>query len=127
MFVYYNANPEHNTIEDCVIRAVSVFTHSDWESTFINLCALALSKHLLPDHNAVWTEYLANLGYARRPTPDTCPDCYTIIDFCRDHPHGEFLVGTGQHAFRNCATTDSARLHSTADFADNKRPHSGVC
>ena len=33
----------------------------------------------------------------RRTIPDDCPDCYTIEDFCKDHPKGTFVIGTGSH------------------------------
>ena len=29
--------------------------------------------------------------------PNTCPDCYTIADFCNDHPYGTYILATGTH------------------------------
>ena len=28
----------------------------------------------------------------------TIPYCYTVKDFCKDHPQGVFVLGTGTHA-----------------------------
>jgi hypothetical protein len=36
-------------------------------------------------------------GFRKFYLPDTCPDCYTIRQFCRDNPIGKFIVGTGTH------------------------------
>ena len=51
----------------------------------------------MPSSNNAWGEYLYLNGYRRFIIPDTCPVCYTIKDFCLDHPHGRFLVATGSH------------------------------
>ena len=51
----------------------------------------------MPSSNAVWSEYLKRCGYKRYVIPDTCPDCYTVKDFCRDNPRGKFLLATGSH------------------------------
>ena len=51
----------------------------------------------MPSANRVWGEYLRSLGFVRRTIPDNCPDCYTVRDFCRDNPIGEFILGTGEH------------------------------
>lgn len=40
----------------------------------------------------VWGAVLAKNGYEREVIPNTCPVCYTVKDFCRDHPEGRFLL-----------------------------------
>ena len=51
----------------------------------------------LPNSNAVWGAYLKKLGFKREVIPNTCPDCYTVEDFCEDHPEGTYVLGTGSH------------------------------
>ena len=51
----------------------------------------------MPSSNAVWSEYLRRLGYSRVPLPNTCPLCYTVKDFCIDHPHGRYLLALYEH------------------------------
>lgn len=51
----------------------------------------------MPSSDAVWGAVLRRHGFKRKNIPDTCPDCYTIADFCEDNPHGVFVVGTGGH------------------------------
>ena len=36
-------------------------------------------------------------GFTRHALPDTCPICYTVADFCRDHPRGVYVLGIGDH------------------------------
>jgi hypothetical protein len=33
----------------------------------------------------------------KRRTIEDCPDCYTVEDFCQEHPNGVFVIGTGSH------------------------------
>lgn len=47
--------------------------------------------------NHVWGTYLRNNGFKRFNLPDLCPDCYTVRDFCSDHPTGTFVLATGTH------------------------------
>jgi hypothetical protein len=47
--------------------------------------------------NAVWSKYLFENGYVRYAIPNTCPYCYTVRDFCKDHPVGKFLLAIGKH------------------------------
>ena len=54
--------------------------------------------HEMPSSNAVWDAQLISEGFQRDIIPNTCPNCYTIKDFCRDHPRGIFILGTGTHA-----------------------------
>ena len=51
----------------------------------------------MPSSNSVWNAYMIESGFAKSVIPNTCPDCYTIIDFCNDHRLGEYLVATGSH------------------------------
>ena len=41
--------------------------------------------------------YLKDKGFTRHIIPDTCPDCYTLEDFCREHPNGTFIVVLSGH------------------------------
>ncbi len=97
MFVFYNPNPAHNMTDDCVIRAVSKLLKQSWEQTYDELCLVGRSKYLLPNTNSVWGSYLRSKGYERRVIPNTCPDCYTVKAFCKEHSIGTYLLATGSH------------------------------
>ena len=51
----------------------------------------------MPSTNDVWSLYLYNNGYRRRAVRNTCPDCYTVKDFCLDYPYGKFLLALNGH------------------------------
>ena len=51
----------------------------------------------MPSSNHVWASFLYSMGFKRELIPDTCPMCYTVEDFCREHPDGTYLLGTGSH------------------------------
>ena len=51
----------------------------------------------MPSSNPVWGSYLRKRGFEQVMIPNTCPNCYTIADFCREHPDGVYVVGTGTH------------------------------
>lgn len=51
----------------------------------------------MPSANRVWGQFLKRNGFIKSQIPDTCPECYTIKDFCYDNPVGTFIVGTGEH------------------------------
>lgn len=46
--------------------------------------------------NEVWSSYLMYIGYSRHGLPYNPK--YTVADFAQDHPHGTFILGTGEHA-----------------------------
>ena len=103
MFIEYNPNPQNKNIGDCVIRAISKALNQSWEHTYSDLAALGLRMKDLPNANNVWGAYLKQHGFSKRIIPDTCPDCYTVRDFCADHPAGTYVLSTGDHviAVRN--------------------------
>lgn len=98
MFEYYNPNPRMNLIGDCVIRAISKLTNMLWEEVYIDVCVQGLEMCDMPSSNSVWGAYLYKKGYRKGIIPNTCPDCYTVKDFCADYPQGKYLLGTGTHA-----------------------------
>lgn len=52
----------------------------------------------LPSANSVWGTYLLNNGFTEKPLIARCKECYTLVDFCREHPNGVYVVGTDDHA-----------------------------
>ena len=97
-YIYTNTNPMKKRNGDCVIQAISIALNKPWEDVYIGLAETGLLIYSLPNNNDTWDLYLRNNGFSRHVIPNTCPDCYTVIDFCRDHPYGTFVLGTGSHA-----------------------------
>lgn len=97
MWIEFNINPFGLRVGDCVIRAISKALDKPWEETYIDLCVQGFMMGDLPSSNAVWSAYLKHKGFKRFTVRD-CPDCYTLEDFCQDHPQGVFVIGTGSHA-----------------------------
>lgn len=97
MFIEYNPNPDSRDVGDCVIRALSMATGHTWEYVYIGLSMLGYEMRDMPSANRVWGEYLRRNKFKRFIIPDTCPMCYTVIDFCRDNPRGTYVLATGSH------------------------------
>ena len=98
MYIPFQNNPLNKRTDDCVVRALSKALDEPWERVYIDLCLKGLEMADWGNNNAVWDEYLRDKGYRRETIPNTCPNCYTLADFCRDNPSGEFIVSTGTHA-----------------------------
>lgn len=97
MFVHYNPNPHRNQVGDCVIRAISKVTNQDWDKTYLEICIQGYMLKDMPSANYVWGAYLLENGFNRYVIPNTCPQCYTVKDFCKDFPKGIYLLATGTH------------------------------
>ena len=97
MFIKTNPNPNGMYVEDCVIRAIAIATNRSWDDIFVHLCLQAFIMKNMPSVNKVWGNYLSSIGFERYSLPITCPDCYTIRDFCNDNPVGIFILATGSH------------------------------
>lgn len=96
-FVYYNPNPLNKKIGDCVIRAVAKVTNQTWEDAYIALAVKGFQLGDMPSANSVWGAYLKSIGFKRQTLPNTCPDCYTVSDFCEDYSAGIYVVATDGH------------------------------
>lgn len=97
MWIKYNANPIANNVEDCAIRAVAVALNISWDDAFDMVCAMAKNMGVMPHNNAAWGAVLRQHGFKRAIIPNSCPDCYTAEDFCRDNPEGVYVLGFGTH------------------------------
>lgn len=98
MWIDYNVNPISARVEDCAIRAVSVALDIPWDDAFDLIAYNAKAMGTVMHSDAAWGSVLRQHGFERAIIPNTCPDCYTIRDFCKDHPKGRYVVGTGTHA-----------------------------
>lgn len=97
MWIYSNPNPDKKLVGDCVIRAICLLTNKDWDTVYTALAFQGLLMRDMPSSNAVWGKYLSDRSFRRYIIQDLCPYCYTVKAFCKDHPYGEFLLGTGTH------------------------------
>ena len=97
MWKQYNANPMKRQTGDCTVRAISKVLNCDWEKAYSGIAIQGLMVFDMPDRNHVWGGFLRSQGFHRNIIPDTCPDCYTVQDFCRDHPKGTYLLALSGH------------------------------
>lgn len=97
MFIQFNPNPDKKSVGDCVIRGISKITGDDWKTTYINIALQGYKMYDMPTSNAVWGAYLYSRGFRRYIIPNSCPDCYTIKNFCEDNQKGTYLLATGTH------------------------------
>ena len=98
MYSYYNPHPSKNRIGDCVIRALTKALNKSWHEVYVDLCILGYVLCDWGSSNSVWNSYLISQGFTRDIVSADCPDCYTIEDFCMEHPQGTYVIGTGSHA-----------------------------
>lgn len=98
-YVNYNPNPHHKNGDkgDCVVRAISKALNFTWDQTYIELCIAGYFEKDWGNSNSVWDSYLRGCGFVRRVIPNTCPNCYTVMDFCYDNPYGVYILATGSH------------------------------
>ena len=97
MWQYINKNPRGRSVGDCTVRAISTATNNGWAETYLDLCLFGLLMADMPSANAITAAYLKKKGFQRKNIPETCPDYYSVKDFCRDHKDGIFILGTGTH------------------------------
>lgn len=97
MYIRYNPNPMHNKVGDCTVRAITLATGQTWDDVYLGLCEEGFALCDMPSSNAVWGNYLKKKGFERFVIPNECPDCYTIIRFCEEHPHGTYILALSSH------------------------------
>lgn len=96
-YVPFNPNPKRKLVGDCVIRAIAKATNKSWDDVYMDVVLQGFMMRDMPSSNDVWGTYLSLNGFTRHIIPDTCPSCYTVIDFCKDNPDMTGILATGTH------------------------------
>lgn len=97
MFIEYNPNPVSARVGDCTVRALTKALDASWEDAYLLLCAAGFQMGDMPSSDLTWGATLRQHGFKRYMIPNTCPDCYTVRDFCRDHPTGAYVLKSEGH------------------------------
>ena len=114
MWIKYNPNPVGRNVGDCAIRAISKALNIDWDTAHMVVSENARGMGDMPSSDSVWGAVLRQNGFYRAAIPNTCPDCYTAEDFCRDHPRGTFVLAFGGHV----ATVQDGVLYDSWDSSN---------
>lgn len=109
VFEEYNPNPVGRKVGDCAVRAIAKALNTDWETAFILITFNAYQMGDMPSSDSVWGAVLRENGFYKKAIPDYCPDCYTVEEFCYDHPKGTFVLGFGGHV----ATVVDGKLYDS--------------
>lgn len=110
-WVYYNPSPAGRNVGDCSVRAVAKALNVDWETAYAMIASAGFLMNDVMSSNAVWGSVLRQHGFMRSVIPQTCPDCYTADEFARDHPHGIYVLGFGNHV----ATVEDGKIYDSWD------------
>lgn len=68
-FQYFNANPEGNNTDDCVVRAISAATNQSWEDTLMGLTECAIKYKLMIHDPKLYDKYLNEIGWQKQKQP----------------------------------------------------------
>lgn len=96
---FYNPNPvrQDGEVGDCAVRAIAKALGISWEEAHVRLSFNAYLMGDIQNADLVWGSILRKAGFVREIVPNTCPDCYTVRDFCEDHPYGIFVIKSEGH------------------------------
>lgn len=114
MWIEYNPNPVGRKVGDCAVRAIAKALKTDWETAYALISLNGYNMGDMPSSDSVWGAVLRQNGFYRKAVPNLCPDCYTVDDFCNEHPHGTFVLGFGGHV----ATVVDGDLYDSWDSSE---------
>lgn len=97
MWVEFNNNPHGKRVGDCSVRAVSVAHNIPWQRAYALMAVKGYANGDMPSSDAIWGAVLKDRGFNRYAVSNTCPDCYTASDFCKDNKKGIYVLGFGGH------------------------------
>ena len=97
MWVEWNPSPVGARVGDCSVRAVAKALDTTWENAYLLIAIQGYRLYDVISANSVWGSVLQQHGFTRYNLPTDCPECYTVRDFCNDHPIGTYVLGTGSH------------------------------
>lgn len=96
-WIDWNPNPTGRRVADCAVRAVARALGTDWETAYSLIAAAGYAMGDMPSGDSVWGAVLRQNGFYREAVPNTCPDCYTVAEFAREHPRGIYVLALGGH------------------------------
>ena len=96
-WIRFNPNPVGNRVEDCAQRAIAAALDVDWDTASDLIYEMAKGMGTTTHDDAAWGAVLRRAGFVRAVIPNRCPDCYTVADFCRDHPRGVYVLKLSGH------------------------------
>lgn len=97
MWRMYEPNPVRTGAIDCAVRAISKALDMSWEKAYV---LLSVNGFLMGNDSAadeVWGSVLRQHGFRRYMVSNTCPDCYSVDEFCEEHPYGIYVVKSENH------------------------------
>lgn len=112
-WVDFNPNPVQTdrNVGDCAVRAVAKALNISWEQAYTRLALNGFLMGDMPNSDLVWSSILRQEGFIREVIPNTCPECYTIRDFCKDNPEGVFVLKSENHV----ATVVNGKVYDSWD------------
>ena len=96
-YIEFLNNPTGRRVGDCAVRAIAKALNMGWEAAYIALVINGIQMGDVMNADSVWGATLRQHGFVRENIPNTCPICYTVADFCEDHPTGTYVLGLGGH------------------------------
>lgn len=91
MWKYYNANVRGNSVNDCVVRAISKAEGKSWDTTYEELSEIAQYEGILLDDVNFVENYL-DRRYKRQ-----CHYSKTVGEFLNEHKKGTYLITMNGH------------------------------
>lgn len=91
MWKYYNANVLGNSVNDCVVRAISLAENKTWDETYEELSDIAQREGILLDDVNFVENYL-DKRYKRM-----CHYSKTVGEFAQEHKRGIYLITMEGH------------------------------
>lgn len=116
-YVYYNPNPVHSKggVWDCAVRAIARALDLSWEEAYTKLAMNGYLMGDIPNSDLVWGSVLRQAGFKREAISDSCPDCYTVEDFYKEHRDGIYVIKNSNHV----ATVIDGDLYDSWDSSMN--------
>jgi len=96
-YIHFNANPVHNRVEDCTVRALACAMDTSWDREYVRLAAQGFDMKSMMHDNDVWGAYLLDEGFTAHGLAESILRRYTVRDFAADNPRGIFVVRTNGH------------------------------
>ena len=98
MYIEFNPNPVGRRVGDCAVRAIAKALGMGWEAAYIALVINGLQMGDMPSSDVVSGSLLRMHGFKRKAIENDCPMCYTVKEFCEDHPNeGVYVLYCGGH------------------------------